>query len=141
MDLPCETYEVPVSYDECGEAPPTAYKWLDLASAAGCAGDTGFDEDVVDFFWRKYRKFRAARTGGSRPGTRTRGIRGLGADRRGPRVESSSADSRGLAWTRADSRGLADTRRKPHHHHSLVTDIQWLQKWLHLQQKLQVDRA
>ena len=34
-----------------------------------------------------HRKFRAARTGGSRPGFRNRGIRGLGADRRGPRVE------------------------------------------------------
>ena len=57
-----------------------------------------------------HRKFRAARTGGPRPGFRIRGIRGLGADSRGLRMESQSADSRGLAWTRADSRGLARTR-------------------------------
>ena len=34
------------------------------------------------------RKFRAARTDGSRPGFRNGGIHGLDADRRGPRVES-----------------------------------------------------
>ena len=50
-----------------------------------------------------HRKFRAARTGGSRPGFRIRGIRGLGAD------------GRGLGWrakarTRTDSHGLARTR-------------------------------
>lgn len=41
------------AYNDKGIRPPKEYEWEELASEAGIAGDTTFDEPVVDIVWNK----------------------------------------------------------------------------------------
>lgn len=41
------------TYADLHCTPPKMYSWCDLASAAGVAGDTSFDAEVIDLLWQK----------------------------------------------------------------------------------------